>query len=103
MDFQFGSGFLAAVEDPISAIFSKDWAQLGGWGLFVFLCMTIVLGSFFEVWVPGRSYRRLEAASKKQAEVIEALTTQNGQLINANEITKKFFEKTAPLTAEEKT
>lgn len=82
--------------DPITAFITKDWAALGGWSLFFGLCLLIVVGAFREIWVPGARYRRLEAAAEKISEANDELRKQNGQLITANEITKHFFEETAP-------
>lgn len=89
--------------DPFTAILTRDWAGVGGWSLFIGLCLVIVMGSFREAWVPGARYRRLEEAAKKVTEANEALMTQNGQLITANEITKHFFEETVPKRGEPKT
>lgn len=82
--------------DPITAILTRDWAAVGGWSLFLGFCIFAVIGSVKEWWVPGRRYRRLEEASIKLADANTALTTQNGQLITSNEITKHFFEETTP-------
>lgn len=86
--------------DPITAILTRDWAALGGWSLFISLCVFIVLGSFREWWVPGNRYKRLEVSSNELIEANKELRTQNGQLITANEITKHFFEETVPKRGE---
>lgn len=91
---------LADVPDPLTAILTRDWAAVGGWSLFIGLCLLIVLGAFREGWVPGARYRRLEASAKLLAEANVELTKQNGQLITANEITKHFFEETTPKRGE---
>ena len=88
--------------DPISALLARDWAALGGWSLFVMLCLFIVIGSFREWWVPGGRYKRLETSSTKMIEANDELRKQNGQLITSNEITKYFFEETAPRRGEVK-
>jgi len=90
----------AAEADPITAVINRDWAALGGWSLFVSLCMLIVLGAFREWWVPGARYRRLEESSIKMTDANTDLRKQNGQLITANEITKHFFEETVPRRGE---
>lgn len=87
---------LAEGADPITAFLNRDWAALGGWSLFIWLCILIVVGAFKEWWVPGPRYKRLEEAAKKSAEANDELRKQNGQLITANEITKHFFEETTP-------
>lgn len=83
-------------EDPITAFLTHDWASVGGWSMFVALVIVIVIGAFRETWVPGRSHRRLQRAAEKLSDANDALMTQNGQLITANEITKHFFEETVP-------
>jgi len=90
----------AEAVDPISALLTRDWAAVGGWSLFLGLCLTIVIGSFREWWVPGARYRRMEEAAVLAAKAIDDLTTQNGQLIVANEITTHFFKETVPKRGE---
>lgn len=87
---------VAAGGDPITALVDHDWAALGGWSLFIGLVLTLIVSLFRETIVPGKRVARLEAALEKQAELITSLTAQNGQLIDANEITKHFFEETGP-------
>jgi hypothetical protein len=96
----FSRAALLAAEDPITDLLQRDWAALGGWSLFIGLCLLIVIGSFREWWVPGGRYRRTEQAAIRYAEANAALTTQNGQLITSNEITKHFFEETVPKRGE---
>lgn len=86
--------------DPITAILTRDWAALGGWSLFVGICIFMVVGSIREWWVPGARYRRLEDSSIKMTDANNELSKQNGQLIQANEITKHFFEETVPKRGE---
>lgn len=92
--------FVEAAADPITALLTRDWAAAGGWSLFFSLCLLIVVGAFREWWVPGARHRRLEVAAEKASDAIDRLTTQNGQLITANEITKHFFEETVPKRGE---
>ena len=88
---------IAAEEaDPITASLTRDWAALGGWSLFVALCITIVLSYMREWVVPGARFRRLEVSSEQMVAANTELRKQNGQLITANEITKHFFEETTP-------
>lgn len=94
------SYILAETVDPITAILSRDWAALGGWSLFVGLCIFMVVGSVREWWVPGARYRRLEESSIKMTDANIELSKQNGQLIQGNEITKHFFEETTPRRGE---
>lgn len=82
--------------DPFTAFLTRDWSALGGWSLFVGLCLFIVIGSFREWWSPGARVKRLEGALEKSAAALTEALAQNGQLITANEITKHFFEETAP-------
>lgn len=82
--------------DPITDIFNRDWAALGGWSLFFSLAILIVVGAFREWWVPGPRHRRTEQLLEKSVDTVTHLTDQNGQLITANEITKHFFEETSP-------
>lgn len=94
--------FMAATEgsDPISALLNRDWASLGGWSLFVSLCMLIVLGAFREWWVPGARHRRVEEAAAKQSETLASTVEALKQQTTANEITKHFFEETVPKRGE---
>lgn len=89
--------------DPITALLTRDWAALGGWSLFIGLCLFVVIGAFREWWVPGERYRRMEEAAKSVSSANDELMKQNGQLITANEITKHFFEETTPKRGRSKT
>lgn len=82
--------------DPITAFLTRDWAAVGGWGLFFTLVMFITIGAFKEWWVPGPRNRRTEDLLEKSVALNETLAGQNGQLIVGNEITKHFFEETTP-------
>lgn len=92
--------FVADATDPVTAILTRDWAAVGGWSLFIGLGLFIVIGSIREWWVPGSRYRRLETSATKSADALTEAMKQNGQLITANEITKHFFEETAPKRGE---
>lgn len=94
---------LVEAVDPLTAILTKDWVQVGGWSLLIGLCIFIVIGAFREWWVPGPRFRRLEITAEKLSDANDELTKQNGQLITANEITKHFFEETVPKRGEAKT
>lgn len=100
MKHLFSAASILGAEDPITDIFQRDWAAVGGWSLFLGLCILIVTGSFREWWVPGRRYRRLEVSAEKISDANDVLSKQNGQLITANEITKHFFEETVPRRGE---
>lgn len=78
--------------DPITAFLTRDWASLGGWSLFIGLAMLIVVGAFREWWVPGPRYRRQEDALTKSLDLNKTQTDQITDLIEANEISKHFFE-----------
>lgn len=89
--------------DPITAILTRDWAALGGWSLFLSLCLLIVLGAFREWWVPGGRYKRLEISSKTQSDLLSTTVGLLEKQTTANEITKHFFEETTPKRKGEKT
>lgn len=82
--------------DPLTALFTRDWAALGGWGMFFSLSVLVVTGSFREWWVPGTRYKRMEDSARDLAEANKKLTDQNGDLITANQIVAHFFEETTP-------
>lgn len=89
--------------DLISALLARDWAAVGGWGLFIGLVMTIMIGAFREWWVPAPAMRRLveqiarqDAAADKLTEANLELRKQNTMLIEANRITEHFFAETTP-------
>lgn len=88
--------------DPFWTLLTRNWTDVGGWSLFIGLCVLIVAGAFREWWAPGGRIRKLEELVAKQAETIAALTSQNGQLVTANEISKYFFEETVPKRGEPK-
>lgn len=103
MKYLFYAASLVRAEDPMTDLLQRDWAAVGGWSLFLSLCLLIVVGSFREWWVPGRRYRRLELSAEKTSDANDMLTKQNGQLIVANEITTHFFQETVPRRGEIKT
>lgn len=80
---------VAEPADPITAILTRDWAALGGWSLFIGLVIVIVLGAFKGWWVPGWLYRT-------QAKTLDEAMAQNRTLLVTADITKHFFESTAP-------
>lgn len=86
--------------DLFNAIIARDWGAVGGWSLFIGLGLLIVMLVLNERLVPGKALTRLIEANQKLLEANEALTKQNGQLITANEITKHFFQETAPKRGE---
>lgn len=86
--------------DLFNAILARDWGAIGGWSLFIGLGLLIVMLVLNERLVPGKALTRLIEANQKLLEANEALTKQNGQLITANEITKHFFQETAPKRGE---
>lgn len=89
--------FLKAAEDPadpITAILTRDWAAVGGWSLFIGIVLLVVLGSFKGWWVPGWQY-------KDQTAILKEAMEQNRTLLVAADITKHFFESTAPKRGEE--
>ena len=86
--------------DLFNAILARDWGAAGGWSLFIGLGLLIVSLVLSEKLVTGKAYLRQVEANNKLLAANEALTTQNGQLITANEITKHFFQETAPKRGE---
>lgn len=89
--------------DPITAIISRDWVNVGGWSLFLGLCLLIVIGAFREWWVPGGRYRRLEDAATKQSDTLATTASALDKQVTANEIVKHFFEETTPKRREVET
>ena len=94
-----------AAENPnnefsIPSFFTMNYEQIGGFSLFLALCLLIVVGAFREWWVPGGRYRRLEASAAKQSETLATTSDALREQIQANEITKHFFEKTVPKRGE---
>ena len=87
---------LAEGGDPISAILARDWASVTGWGMFFSLGTLIIVGVFREWWVPGPRHRRLEDAATRQSETLATVTKTLDEQVRGNEITKHFFEETAP-------
>lgn len=94
---------VATGSDPVTAILTRDWAALGGWSLFIGLCLLIVIGAFREWWVPGGRYRRLEDAATKQSDTLATTATALDKQVTANEIVKHFFEETTPKRREVET
>jgi hypothetical protein len=87
----------AAVDGfSVPTFFGTDWQTVGGWSLFVGLCLAIVVGAAFEWWVPGRRHRRVEESAAKQAQLLAETVELLKDQTMANEITKDFFEKTVP-------
>lgn len=82
------------------SFFTTNFSEVGGWSLFVGLCLLIVAGAFFEIWVPGRRLRRVEEAAAKQSETLATTVDLLKDAQVANEITKHFFEKTVPKRGE---
>ena len=86
--------------DLFNAILARDWAAVGGWSLFIGLGLFIVWSVLSERLVTGKAFTRQIEANQKLLDANDALTTQNGQLITANEITKHFFQETVPKRGE---
>lgn len=98
----------ATTEDPavdgggfsLISFFTTNFESVGGWSLFIGLCLFIVAGSVFEWWVPGRRHRRVEAAAAEQSKTLATTVDLLKDAQVANEITKHFFEKTVPTRGE---
>lgn len=84
------------------SFFSANWAQIGGWSLFIGLCLLIVVGAFREWWVPGPRHRRVESAAAEQSKTLSTTVDLLKEQTQANEITKYFFETTVPKRGEPK-
>lgn len=80
--------------DPITALLTRDWAAFGGWSLFIGLGILIILGSFRGWWVPGWMY-------KAQGKTLDEAMAQNHKLLVTADITRHFFESTAPKRGED--
>lgn len=84
----------------IPGFFTTNFESIGGWSLFIGLCLFITVGNFLEWWVPGRRYRRLEATAAEQSKTLASTVELLKEQTTANEITKHFFEKTVPKRGE---
>ena len=84
----------------IPSFFTTNFEAVGGWSLFIGLCLFITIGNFLEWWVPGRRYRRLEVTAADQSKALNSAVELSKELAQANEITKHFFEKTVPKRGE---
>ena len=80
----------------IPGFFTTNFESVGGWSLFIGLCLFITVGNFLEWWVPGRRHRRVEAAAAEQSKTLASVAEALKEQTRANEITKHFFEKTVP-------
>lgn len=97
----FGSAATTAPDvTPVPSFFNFDWADVGGWSLFIGLCLFITVGAVREWWVPGRTHRRLQTSSDLQSKTLATTVDALREQTQANEITKHFFEKTVPTRGE---
>lgn len=85
--------------DPITAILSGQWATVTGWSLWIGTVVVIVSALLTDRLWSGKRGRALQATVDKQQVTIADLTSQNGQLIANNELTKHWFEVTLPSDA----
>lgn len=85
---------------PIPTFFGVHWGNVGGWSLFLGMCLFIVIGAFREWWVPGVRYRRMELSAAEQSKTLATTVDALREQTQANEITKHFFEKTVPKRGE---
>ena len=92
----FAALAIQASTDPVTIFLNGDWGRIGGWGLFVSLCLFFVIGAFRETWVPGARYRRLEVAAQALAKANDNLIQQNGLLLKATELQNHFFDENTP-------
>lgn len=86
---------------PLFSFFGVNWETVGGWSLFIGLCLFITVGNFLEWWVPGRRFRRLEVSAAEQSKILATTVDALREQTQANEITKHFFEKTVPKRGEQ--
>lgn len=84
----------------IPGFFTTNFESVGGWSMFIGLCLFITVGNFLEWWVPGRRYRRLEVTAAEQSKALNSAVELSKELATGNEITKHFFEKTVPKRGE---
>lgn len=98
--FTFSSAATATDSSPIPSFFNFDWADVGGWSLFIGMCLFIVIGAVRGWWVPGWMYRRLDDSSIQQSKTLAQAMDSLREQTQANEITKHFFEKTVPKRGE---
>lgn len=84
----------------IPSFFTTNFESVGGWSLFIGLCLFITVGNFLEWWVPGRRHRRVEAVAEEQSKTLASVAEALKEQTQANEITKHFFEKTVPKRGE---
>lgn len=105
INLQMTAIMFAATADtiPLPSFFGMDWDRIGGWSLFIGLCLFIVIGAFREWWVPGGRFRRLEDAASAQSEILKTTVAALDKQVTANEITKHFFEETTPKRREQET
>jgi hypothetical protein len=91
-----------AVGDGFSfpGFFSTNWDRIGGWSLFIGLCILIVISYMREWVVPGRRYRHLEDAANLQSQTLSDTVKALDKQVAANQITKHFFEETTPTRRE---
>ena len=98
--FHFTSAATTIDSSPVPSFFNFDWADVGGWSLFIGLCLFIVVGSVREWWVPGRTHRRVVDSAAEQSRTLSQAMDALREQTQANEITKHFFEKTVPKRGE---
>jgi hypothetical protein len=84
----------------IGNLLAAALTESSGWLAFGMLSVVIVVGAFFEWWVPGRRHRRVEQAAAEQSKVLGDTVTLLSNQTMANEITRDFFLKTDPKRGE---
>lgn len=85
------------VEDPITAILTRDWAAVGGWSLFVTLCILIVVGYTRELIVPGSRLKRVEKLLEDANTLVHQQSEQIGKLVEGNQLTQYVMSQVAPI------
>lgn len=87
---------MVGTEDPFTAFFSHDWASVGGWSLFVSLCLFIVIGAFREWWAPGGRLKRAETLIAQQQKLIAQQSEQLTKSLDVNKFTQYVMEQVVP-------
>lgn len=81
--------FVRADADPITDIFNKDWAAVGGWTIAIIVIFLVIVAFLTGRIVPGWMYKEIAAT------LAEAMK-QNSTLLAAADIAKHFFQVTTP-------
>jgi len=87
---------MVSTVDPLTAVLTRDWAAVGGWSLFISLCLLIVIGAFREWWVPGSRYKRTEALLEKSVDTTQIQARQADKLGIVGEVVSNLLSEATP-------